>query len=54
MGALFDANAHLFEGLIYDRNVYGKRPGCDPDIIREGLAPIADDRAPRHGEARRN
>ena len=42
MGALFDANAHLFDGLIYDRNVYGKRPGCDPDIIREGLAPIAD------------
>ena len=42
MGKLFDTHARLFDGLIYDRDVYGKRPGCDPDLICQGLAPITD------------
>ena len=42
MGALFDRHAQLFDGLIYERDVYDKRPGCDPDIICRGLEPITD------------
>ena len=42
MGKLFDTHGQLFDGLIYDRDVYGKRPGCDPDLICQGLAPITD------------
>ena len=42
MGKLFDTHANLFDDLIYDRDVYDKRPGCDPELIRAGLAPITD------------
>ena len=33
MGKLFDDNVRLFDGLIYDRVAYGRRPGCDPELI---------------------
>jgi acetophenone carboxylase len=42
MGKLFDKYVRLFDGFIYERDAYGKRPGCDPDIIAQGLAPITD------------
>jgi acetophenone carboxylase len=42
MGRLFDANVRLFEGLIYGRDVYDKRPGCDPELICHGLEPITE------------
>lgn len=42
MGHLFDTNARLFDGLIYDRDVYDKRPGCDPELICHGLEPVTD------------
>ena len=40
MGKLFDKHVRLFEGLVYERDAYDKRPGCDPEIIAQGLAPI--------------
>ena len=42
MGKLFDEAITLFDGLIYDRDVYEKRPGCDPEIICRGLEPITE------------
>jgi len=42
MGKLFDEHAHLFEDLIYDTEVYGNQPGCDPELITQGLAPITE------------
>ncbi len=42
MGKLFDQHAHLFEGLVYDTEVYGRQPGCDPELITQGLAPLTD------------
>ncbi|MGE0747870.1 MAG: hydantoinase B/oxoprolinase family protein [Rhodospirillales bacterium] len=42
MGKLFDAQARLFEGLVYDKDVYDKRPGCDPELICHGLEPVTD------------
>lgn len=32
-------SVRLFDGLIYDRHVYGKSPGCDPDLISGGVDP---------------
>ena len=42
MGKLFDEHSHLFDGLIYERDAYSKRPGCDPDLICRGLEPITE------------
>ena len=42
MGTLFDQHAVLFDGLTYDRNVYERRPGCDPELIRRGLEPVTN------------
>ena len=42
MGKLFDAHAKLFPDLIYEKDVYEKRPGCDPELICQGLEPITD------------
>lgn len=41
MGKLFDRRARLLEGLIYDTEAYGKQPGCDPELIVQGLSPIS-------------
>jgi N-methylhydantoinase B/oxoprolinase/acetone carboxylase alpha subunit len=40
MGALFDRYVRLSEGLVYEQDAYGRRPGCDPDLIAHGLEPI--------------
>ena len=37
MGKLFDKHVRLFKGLVYERDAYDKRPGCDPEIIAQGL-----------------
>ena len=42
MGKLFDENVRLFEGLVYDRVAYGRRPGCDPELISHGLEPVTE------------
>ena len=42
MGKLFDQHAHLFPGFVYEKDAYGKRAGCDPDLICHGLEPITD------------
>jgi len=42
MGKLFDKHIRLFDGLIYERDAYDKRPGCDPELICRGLEPITD------------
>ncbi|MBM3485068.1 MAG: hypothetical protein FJX67_00315 [Alphaproteobacteria bacterium] len=42
MGLLFEQNARLFDGLTYDMDVYGKRPGCDPELICHGLEPVTE------------
>ena len=42
MGALFDRYIRLTEGLIYEHDAYGRRPGCDPDLIAHGLEPITE------------
>ena len=42
MGALFDRHVRLFDDLVYDRDVYEKRPGCDPELICQGLEPITE------------
>ena len=35
MGKLRDS-IRLFDGLVYSRHVYGKSPGCDPELITRG------------------
>ena len=42
MGKLFDRHARLFDGLIYEHDAYGKRPGCDPELICHGLEPVTE------------
>ncbi|MBM3485210.1 MAG: hypothetical protein FJX67_01040 [Alphaproteobacteria bacterium] len=42
MTTLFERHARLFEGYVYERDVYGRRPGCDPDLICRGLEPITE------------
>jgi len=42
MGTLFDKHARLFEGLIYETDAYGRRPGCDPELISHGLEPVTE------------
>jgi len=42
MGKLFDRHARLFEGLIYETDAYGRRPGCDPALISHGLEPMTE------------
>lgn len=42
MGKLFDQHARLFEGLIYETDAYGRRPGCDPELISHGLEPVTE------------
>ena len=42
MGALFDRYVRLSEGLIYEQDAYGRRPGCDPDLIAHGLEPVTE------------
>jgi len=42
MGKLFDQHARLFEGLIYETDAYGRRPGCDPELISHGLEPMTE------------
>ncbi len=42
MGVLFDRHVRLFDDLIYDRDVYAKRPGCDPELICRGLEPVTE------------
>ncbi|MEO1542739.1 MAG: hydantoinase B/oxoprolinase family protein [Pseudomonadota bacterium] len=42
MGALFDKHVRLFDGLVYEKDAYDKRPGCDPDIICRGIEPVTD------------
>ena len=50
MGVLFDRHVRLFDDLIYDRDVYDKRPGCDPALICQGLEPVTE--VERRGMAR--
>ena len=50
MGKLFDAHAHLFEGLYYRTDAYGRHPGIDPELICHGLEPVSE--IERHGMAR--
>ena len=50
MGKLFDRHARLFKDLIYERDAYGRRPGCDPELISHGLEPITE--IERRGMAR--
>src|SRR5262249_8245947 len=50
MGKLVGKPKPLFDGLISERDAYDKRPGCDPEIIAQGLAPITD--VERRGMAR--
>ena len=42
MPSLFDRHVRLFDGLVYDRDVYDRRPGCDPELICRGLEPVTD------------
>ncbi len=42
MGRLFDDNFHRFEDLVYDTEAYGPQPGCDPELITQGLAPVTE------------
>lgn len=42
MGKLFEQHARLHPGLIYDTVAYSKRPGCDPALIVQGLAPVTE------------
>ena len=42
MPSLFDRHVSLFDGLVYDRDVYGRRPGVDPALICRGLEPVTD------------
>ncbi len=42
MGKLFDKHVRLSEGFVYERDAYDRRPGCDPEIIAQGLAPVTD------------
>lgn len=42
MGKLFNRHVRLFKGFVYERDAYDRRPGCDPEIIAQGLAPITD------------
>jgi N-methylhydantoinase B/oxoprolinase/acetone carboxylase alpha subunit len=42
MGKLFDQHARLFEGLVYERDAYSRRPGCDPELICHGLEPVTE------------
>ena len=50
MTTLFERHARLFEGYVYERDVYGRRPGCDPDLICRGLEPITDNTPERLAE----
>jgi N-methylhydantoinase B/oxoprolinase/acetone carboxylase alpha subunit len=40
--ALFDKHVRLFEGFVYERDAYDKRPGCDPELICHGLEPFTE------------
>lgn len=42
MGGLFAKRARLIDGLVYERDAYGKRPGCDPELISHGLEPVTE------------
>jgi acetophenone carboxylase len=42
MGKLFDQHVRLFDGMIYERDAYSKRPGCDPELISHGLEPVTE------------
>ncbi len=42
MGKLFEQHIRLFDGLVYDRVAYGRRPGCDPELISHGLEPVTE------------
>jgi acetophenone carboxylase len=42
MGRLFDTHAHLFDGLYYRTDAYGKHPGIDPELICHGLEPVTE------------
>ncbi len=42
MGKLFDRYAALSEGLIYEHDAYGRRPGVDPELISHGLEPVTE------------
>lgn len=42
MGKLFDRYARFLPGCIYDRDIYDKRPGCDPELICHGLEPVTE------------
>ncbi len=48
--SLFDRHVSLFDGLVYDRDVYGRRPGVDPELICRGLEPARE--IERRGMAR--
>lgn len=32
----------MFDGFVYDRDAYGRRPGCDPELIAHGLEPTTE------------
>ena len=51
MGKLFDKHVRLFDGFVYSRDAYDKRPGCDPEIIAQGLSADHRRRAVRDGQA---
>ena len=40
MGELFERYAALSDGLIYEHDAYGRRPGVDPELISHGLEPV--------------
>lgn len=40
MGKLFDEKVHLFDDLVYEKDVYEKGPGYDPDLIALGMMPV--------------
>ena len=42
MGKLFDKYARLHDGLIYERDAYGRRLGVDPELISHGLEPVTE------------
>ncbi|MGE0748460.1 MAG: hydantoinase B/oxoprolinase family protein [Rhodospirillales bacterium] len=42
MGALFDRNVRLTEGLVYHTDAYERGPGVDPELICHGLEPVTE------------
>ena len=41
-GKLLEQHLRLFDGFIYERDAYDRRPGCDPELICRGLEPFTE------------